>query len=189
MKKRWLLILSLASPGCTQSAVPAGRQVARVAVQTQAEAAEPADHAPTTSLVLHSAENRKPVDAASDEFGSAIAKAHPERAKAMVAAAAKACEATKACYEMGTTTLANLHHWSRQLALAERALAQTKEEDQAALLAYWKRSKQTYLKVRALYNTGTHGGEAENFGAAAYYLSEAELWLEAAGGKVPENID
>jgi hypothetical protein len=107
----------------------------------------------------------------------------------MLAAAAKTFEATKATYEMGTNTLANLHHWSRQLVLAERALAETKEEDRAALVSYWKRSRQTYLKVRALYNTGSRGGEAEKFSAAAYYLAEAELWIEAAGGTVPEDID
>jgi hypothetical protein len=128
-------------------------------------------------------------DRPTTEFGSAMAKAHPKQARAMLGAAQKAVEATKASYDVGTETLTNLHEWSRRLLFAERALADTNEEDLAALLAYWKRTKQTYLKVRALYTTGTKGGEAEKFAAASYYLAEAELWLVAAGGTVPENLD
>lgn len=123
------------------------------------------------------------------EFGSPMAKAHPDQARAMLAAAQKAWVANKASYDVGTATLASVHLWSRQLLLAERALANNKDEDLAALTDYWKRSKQTYLKVRALYTTATRGGEAERFAEAGYYLAEAELWLLAASGKIPENVD
>lgn len=107
----------------------------------------------------------------------------------MLAAANKTFETTKASYDVGTTTLGNLHLWSRQLLLAELALADSKEEDLAALLDYWKRSKQIYLKIRALHNAGTRGGETEKFAAASFYLAEAELWLAAAGGKAPKSSD
>lgn len=123
------------------------------------------------------------------EFGSPMAKAHPDQARAMLAAAQKAWQANKASYDVGTTTLGNVHLWSRQLLLAERALAKNKDEDLAALTDYWKRSKQTYLKVRALYTAATRGGEAERYAEASYYLAEAELWLVAAGGKIPEHLD
>lgn len=69
---------------------------------------------------------------------------------------------------------------------AERALAETKEAEQAAALNHWKRMEQVYRQVKALFDTGTKGGESENVAAAKFYRAEAELWLVAAGGKVPE---
>jgi hypothetical protein len=133
--------------------------------------------------------DNEPPKAATDEFGSRAAMAHPDQAKAMLAAAQRTWEATKASYDVGTSTLESLHRWSKELLLAERAMAETKQQDLAALEAYWKRSKQIYLKVRALYTTGTRGGEVEKFGAASFYLAEAELWLLDAGGTIPDELD
>lgn len=189
MNKRWLFPLALAIAGCAEKNAPPAGTAAKVAVATQRGTGGADRSAKERPIVAQAADQRSGPEVAAGEFGSAIARAHPERAKAMLAAATKAVEATKATYDMGTSTLADLHHWSRQLVLAERALAQSKEEDLAALVDYWKRSKQTYLKVRALYNTGSRGGEIERFAAATYYLSEAELWIEAAGGTVPEDTD
>lgn len=186
MKRLCVVLLFLAIAGCSESRAPAPRIAATVATTTAQEkrrapsAGEPADSTPVAVAAI---------EASSGEIDSALAQAHPDRAKAMLTAAKKALLATQATYDVGTNTLANLHLWSRHVVLAERALARNKQEELAALVDYWKRSRQTYLKVRALYNTGTRGGEVERFAAAAYYLAEAELWLEAAGGAVPADVD
>ena len=143
----------------------------------------------TCRLTVGQAAREETSKKSSSEFGSAVAKAHPKQARAMLAAAQKTWEATSAGYDVGTETLSHVHFWSKQLLSAERASADTKEEDLAALRDYWKRTKQTYLKVQALYNTGIRGGETEKFAAASYYLAEAELWLLDAGGSVPDNVD
>lgn len=184
---RWacFVILSATAAGCSDSLPPASRAALPAGKTVPAKANPPA----ITTTEEASRDTVVAVEEAPDEIASALAKAHPERGKAMLAAAKKALEGTSASYEMGTNTLANFHLWSRNVLLAERALATTKEEELAALVDYWKRSKHTYLKVRALYTTGSRGGEYEQFAAAAYYLAEAELWLEAAGGAVPDDVE
>jgi hypothetical protein len=188
MKATGLLLIELALAGCgqtspTNNVTPVNAPIVQTSSNESAQVAE----APA-SPAANAAEDA-PHDAAKHAFGSPAAKSHPGQANAMLAAAEKTWEATNASYDVGTTTLANVHHWSRQLLLAERALAETNEQDLAALVEYWKRTKQTYLKIRALYNTGTRGGETENFGAASFYLAEAELWLLDAGGTIPDSTD
>lgn len=191
MKRLCIVLLFSAIAGCSESRAPAPRVAVPAATMAAQEkrrapsAGEPADGAPADSAPVAAAA----IEESSGEIDSALAQAHPDRAKAMLTAAKKALLATQATYDVGTNTLANLHLWSRHVVLAERALARNKEEELAALVDYWKRSRQTYLKVRALYNTGTRGGEVERFAAAAYYLAEAELWIEAAGGTVPAEPD
>lgn len=185
-----MLGIALAVSGCWQASSGDGRAVSGGGVDSKDQSDdEPrgvaAPRAPAPTLAAQrDAPRETPV-----EFGSTMAKAHPDQARAMLAAARKTWEATNASYEIGTTTLANVHYWSLRLLLAERALAGTKEQDLAALLDYWKRTKKTYLKVRALYNSGTRGGQAELFGAASYYVAEAELWLLDAGGAIPDEVD
>ena len=188
---RRMLLLTLVVAGCDKTspsnpaATPVNVSTAPTSTQPPVSASAVAD--PTENV--NSRPEKQPQPVAAHEFGSPMAKAHPEQAKAILAAAEKAWEANQASYEVGTQTLANVHHWSRQLLLAQRALADTNEEDLAALVAYWKRSKSIYLKVRALYTTGTKGGETEKFAEATFYLAEAELWLIDAGGEVPDEID
>jgi hypothetical protein len=184
---RWAcIVLSMNMAGCSDSLAPGPRAAptAGKIVLSEDKTVAPSPNQPAADPDLAAT-----IEGTSGEIDSAQAKAHPNRAKAMLAAAKKTLEGTKASYELGETTLANLHLWSRNVLLAQRALAQTKEEELSALVDYWKRSRQTHLKVRALYNTGSRGGEAEQFATATYYLAEAELWLEAAGGTVPEDVD
>ena len=189
MNKLLLLASVLSITSCSE---PSSRSVATApkaptATASQAEKQSVAAPAERPAAGLTASEDA--LDATASEFGSAVAKAHPEQAEAMLAAAQKTFEATNASYEVGTNTLNNLQDSSRRLMLAQRALADNKEQDLAALLDYWKRSKKIYLKVRALYNAGTRGGETEKFHAASYFLAEAELLLVAAGGTVPEEIE
>lgn len=39
---------------------------------------------------------------------------------------------------------------------------------------------------KALFDSGTKGGEAEKLVRAKFYRAEAELWLVEAGGTVPD---
>ncbi|HEV3341975.1 MAG TPA: hypothetical protein VG125_16525, partial [Pirellulales bacterium] len=98
----------------------------------------------------------------------------------MSAAAAKTFEATHASYEVGTEIMSNVYVWSRRWLEAERALARTDAEEIAALEAHRARMKQLMLKIRALYMTGTKGGEMEKFNATRFYLAEADAWLGTA---------
>lgn len=189
MKSTLMLMLAIVIAGCSQGSAGSGQPVAALPVQAapasqkQSDAEPAATVAPPTATVETAERNEPP------EFGSAMAKAHPDQARAMLAAAQKGWEATKASYDVGTETLSNLHLRSWQLFFAQRALADTKDQDLAALLEYWKRTKKIYLKVRALNSTGTQGGETEKLAAASYYLAEAELSLLEAGGAIPDNVD
>lgn len=98
----------------------------------------------------------------------------------MADVAAKTYEATAASYEMGTEIMANVYVWSRRWLDAERALATSDREELAALKAHRERMKLLMRKVRALYVTGSKGGEAEKYYASRYYLAEANAWLAAA---------
>jgi hypothetical protein len=194
MKKLLVFVGALAIPGCFERSGRPGGNIpptrGQAAVEVNVENGVATLVRPTgNAKVVHVTPEATTPDVTPGDFGSVVAKAHPQEAKAMLAAAQKTWEANKASYDVGTTTLSNLHHWSRQLMLAERALADDQEKELAALLDYWKRNKQIYLKVRALYNAGSRGGEIERFGEASYYLAEAELLLKAAGGTVPENLD
>jgi chemotaxis protein histidine kinase CheA len=205
MKMSWIIVVIVAVTGCssrssnpaqTVSQAPRGsvqesQQEDRVAQGEALEARKPstAHSGNSAGPAVQAEAHEKPSEAVTHEFGSAMARAHPEQAKAMRTAAQKAWEATQASYEVGTTTLERLHYWSKELLLAERALAETNQEDLAAVLRYWKRTKHIYLKVRALFNTGTRGGETEKLATASYYLAEADLWLLEAGGTVPESTD
>ncbi|HVX15578.1 MAG TPA: hypothetical protein VHC22_30610 [Pirellulales bacterium] len=124
------------------------------------------------------------------EYGSAAAKAHPAEAKAVLAAANGYWDARMATQVTGGPNFKDaeeLHLWSSRLFAAERVLAETEEGEQAAALGHWKRMEQLYHKVKALFDTGTKGGETEKLAAAKYYRAEAELWLVEAGGRVPED--
>lgn len=204
IKKGWIIFAVIAVTGCSQRSDNPAQTISQPRGPVQESLQEDgvndgatletrkppsAEAGNSAARTVQADAHEKSSEPATHEFRSAIARAHPEQAKAMLTAARKTWEATKASYEVGTTTLANLHFWSKQLLLAERALAETKEEDLAAVLSYWKRTKQTYLKIRALFNTGTRGGETDAFAAASYYLAEADLWLLDAGGTVPESTD
>src|SRR5207249_4821368 len=67
------------------------------------------------------------------DVGSAAAKEHAEQAQAMLVAAEKTYEATKASYEVGTEVFANVYVWSRRWLEAERALAETQDDEIDAL--------------------------------------------------------
>jgi hypothetical protein len=122
-------------------------------------------------------------------FGSAEAKAHAAQAQAMLDWAEKTYEATNASYQVGTEVFANVYVWSRRWLEAERALAETKDDDLSALLGHWNRTYRLHLKIKALYREGIKGGEAEKYRASEYYVAEAELWLVAAGGTVPDKSE
>jgi hypothetical protein len=143
----------------------------------------------TGGLALTLAARDEGESKAVSEVGSAMAKAHPNEARAMLDAAEKGWQATMTSYDVGTATLPNILAWSRKLVLAQRALAETKEEDLAALRDYWVRSKCAYRKVKALSDVVARGGEPEKLAAVAFDLAEAELWLKAAGGEVPDDTD
>jgi hypothetical protein len=94
--------------------------------------------------------------------------------------AAETFEATKASYDVGTTIMSNIYVWSRRWLEGERALARTDAEEIAALQAHRQRMLQLMKKIRALYITGTKGGETEKFAATKFYLAEADAWLWTA---------
>lgn len=125
------------------------------------------------------------------EFGSPMAKAHPDQATAILAALKEMWAVDAAAEESrGGGIFASaeeIYRWSRRTLEAERALAGTQQDDLAALLKHWQRMEQVYRQVKALYETGTKGGEKEREAAAKYYRAEAELWLVAAGGKLPDD--
>lgn len=121
-----------------------------------------------------------------------IAKAHPTEARAVLAAANAYWDEKMSEYGSGLDFFAGtegIHLWSCRIMEAERALADTQQEEQAALLSHWQRMDSAYRQVKALYVTGAKGGEADRFAAAGYYRAEAELWLVAAGGTVPQHRD
>lgn len=124
-----------------------------------------------------------------DENDQALVAAREEATKAMLAAAEKTLEATKAGYDAGTAPLGDLFIWSRHVLDAEQKLAKTKKERQNALLAHWRRMKQTNAKVGALYHAGSRGGEVERYFATKYYLAEAERWLAEAGLTPPKQAN
>lgn len=119
-----------------------------------------------------------------------MAKAHPAEAEAVLASANAFWDAKMAEYGSGVDFFPGteeMHLWSCRIMEAERALADTQEEDQASVLRHWKRMNHAYHQVRALFVTGTKGGEADRLAAAGYYRAEAELWLVGAGGTVPQD--
>ncbi len=106
--------------------------------------------------------------------------------KKMVDDAAKAYEASKASYDVGTEVMSNVYVWSRRWLEAERALAQTDEEEIAALRAHRERMRRLFLLINAFYTAGTRGGETPKFFATKYYLAEADVWLAAAKNRGAE---
>ena len=98
----------------------------------------------------------------------------------MADAAAKTFEATKASYDVGTEVMSNVYVWSRRWLEADRALARSDADEIAALEAHRRRMRQLMMKIRAMYVTGTKGGEIERFAATKFYLAEADAWLASA---------
>jgi hypothetical protein len=90
---------------------------------------------------------------------------------------------------VGTLRAEDLFPWSRRVLDAERAVAENKADELRSLADHWKRMRQLRRKVEALFIAGAKGGEAETYAAARYYAAEAELWLLAAGGELPEDED
>jgi hypothetical protein len=139
------------------------------------------------SLAAHAAPDTKD----RPEVGSPIAKAHPEQAKATLAALKEMWDVDAALQETTGqrifSSAEEIYCWSRRTMEAERALAGTKKDDRTALLSHWQRMEQIYRKIHALYETGSKGGDKERLAAAKYYRAEAELWLVAAGGTVPDD--
>lgn len=113
------------------------------------------------------------------------AAAHPEQAHEMLAQARRALEASRAKYEVGALRAEEVIEWSRRVLEAERALAKDEAHDLRALNDHWDRMHQTRRKIKALYESGARGGEAETYAAACYFAAEAELWFVDAGGEVP----
>ena len=131
-------------------------------------------------------------DAADKEQGKAAqanVAAREQATKAMLAAAEKTLEATKAGYDTGTSPLGELFVWSRLVLDAELKLAKTQSAREAALLEHWQRMKQTNAKVGALHRAGSKGGENEYYFATRYYLAEAERWLADAGLVPPKHVN
>ncbi|HUY32928.1 MAG TPA: hypothetical protein VMV69_09115 [Pirellulales bacterium] len=124
-------------------------------------------------------------DAPGVDAGAAATKAR----QAMLKAAKKTYAATQVSYQAGKAPFSETYAWSRRWLEAERALAKDKNGELAALKDHWKRMRPSYLKIKALYLGGIKGGEAETFGAAEFYLAEAELWLIEAGGTVPDDLE
>lgn len=120
-----------------------------------------------------------------------MAQAHPTEAKAMLAHVKQLWDVDAAATESpGRSIFRNaeeVHLWSCRLLEAERALADTRQDDRAAVLNHWRRMEDTYRKIKALFDTGAKGGETDRLAAARYYRAEAELWLAAAGGSLPED--
>jgi hypothetical protein len=105
--------------------------------------------------------------------------------QAMLKAAKNTYEATRAAYEVGTETLANVFLWSRRWLEAELAVTEDDETELAAFNAHWDRMNQIHGKIKALFGQGVRGGEAEKLHASEFYLAEAEFWLVTSGGSVP----
>lgn len=114
------------------------------------------------------------------------AAAHPEQAQEMLDQARRAPEALRAKYEVGALRAEEVIGWSRRVLEAERAVAKDEAHELRALNDHWDRTDGMRRKIKALYETGARGGEAETYAAACYYAAEAELWLLDAGGEVPD---
>lgn len=123
----------------------------------------------------------------SDTLRRRQAAAHPEQAREMLAQARRALEASRAKYEVGALRAEEVIEWSRRVLEAERALAKDEAHDLQALNDHWGRMDQTRRKIKALYETGARGGEAETYAAACYFAAEAELWFLDAGGEMSED--
>jgi hypothetical protein len=95
-------------------------------------------------------------------------------------------EATQIAYGNGTEVFSNLYVWSYRWLQAERALAETRDDELAALRGHLERTKQWYQIVKPLYDQNARGGESPKFHAAGFYVAEAEFWLVAAGGVAPQ---
>jgi len=102
----------------------------------------------------------------------------------MLDTAKKTYEVTREAYSEGTEVFYNLYDWSVRWLEAERALAETKDSDLAALRGHCERAKDWYQIVEPLYRNGARGGEPSKFRAAEYFVAEAEFWLVATGGEI-----
>ncbi|HJT35927.1 MAG TPA: M56 family metallopeptidase [Pirellulales bacterium] len=107
--------------------------------------------------------------------------ASPEVDAALLQNLAEAAEggymAWEASYKAGTAVAADCYIWSRRWVEAERALAENKEEELAALRRHRDRMQQLFSKVEALWRNGIRGGEETQYFAAKFYLAEAEVWI------------
>lgn len=121
--------------------------------------------------------------------GAAMAaKQHPAEARAVLEAANDAWDAHSSVFYPAIDQM-DVYALSRRILEAKRALAADQKDDIVATLSHWQRMKSEYLKIKALYITGAKGGGADVLADARYYVAEAELWLVAAGGTVPEKLD
>jgi beta-lactamase regulating signal transducer with metallopeptidase domain len=109
--------------------------------------------------------------------------------RAAAEAAGKAFEATQAAYETDTVPLSDLCSASLRLLDAQRKASQSRKEDVAAVEAYLARTQTIHDKVKALFNNGAHGGEAEKYYSMVYYLEDAKGMLKAARERGAKSSD
>ena len=124
------------------------------------------------------------------QFGSALAKAHPKEAQAVLAAVKGLWSANNRrglFEERFLSDAEELYRWSRRLLDAERSLADSQQKDIAALLDHWRRMDRIFNLTKKLFDTGSKGGEPERVAAAKFYRAEAELWIVAGGGTIPKS--
>lgn len=120
--------------------------------------------------------------------GPAVARAHLKQARAVRDAAKATYQSTQLDYDRGMAVFSEVYAWSRRWLEAELNLAADRPAEIAVLQEHWKRMKRCYFAIKALNATGSRGGERQKLDAADFYVAEAELWLAAAGGEVPQKL-
>ncbi|HUY35175.1 MAG TPA: M56 family metallopeptidase [Pirellulales bacterium] len=150
--------------------------------------------------------NQAQLSRAEDPLRAAAAKV--DAARSMLDSAKKAHKIAMESYSKGLFPFSDVYPWSRRWLDAERALAESKNDQIAALMApfryavlynstaeskndqiaaltqHWKRMEELHLQVSRLV-AGRQAAEFDEI-SAEYYVAEAESWLVAAGGTVPE---
>jgi len=122
--------------------------------------------------------------AAEERAAAATPKVDAVRTRTMLDAAQRAHELTLKMYSTGLTPFPDVYPWSRRWLDAKRALAESKNDEIAALTEHWKRMEKLHDFASAMHEAAR--ASALDQISAEYYVAEAESWILAAGGTVPE---
>lgn len=148
-------------------------------VRVQLVAQEPETLSKDEKGETEKTERAAPPPSVERPLGEQFAKTPKLRAaeRAMVQQAHRAYDAAMSAYDAETITYDQLAFWSSRWLAGELAFARTRKERIAAASAHVKRMQTLQQKVKALYESGTRGGEALQMAGANFYVAQAEAEL------------
>lgn len=92
----------------------------------------------------------------------------------LIEAAERGFEAARAAYDTDTITLDEVCAWSLRLLSAMEVTARSPDEKVAAAKANLVRFESLRTKIKALFDVGARGGEAEKLALTDYYVADAK---------------